>query len=158
MTPEQIWSALEDVKDPEIPVVSLVEMGMVRTVTLDGDAVTVTLTPTFAGCPAQHVMAADVEARLRALGVARVNVQWVLSPPWTSDWITETARAKLKAFGLAPPPQHNGLIQIILNDEAPCPYCGSANTQLKNNFGPTLCRAIYYCNHCQQPFEQFKAL
>jgi ring-1,2-phenylacetyl-CoA epoxidase subunit PaaD len=158
ISPDSVWRALEDVKDPEIPVISVVELGVIRAVRVDGDHVTVDMTPTFAGCPALAVMQAEVEARLRQLGAADVRVRLVLSPPWSTDWITPAAREKLRAFGLAPAPPHGGLIQIMFSDDAVCPYCGSAETSLKNSFGPTLCRALYYCNHCQQPFEQFKAL
>lgn len=156
---EKIWQALDEIKDPEIPVVSLVEMGIVRQVQITADGVVVTMTPTFSGCPALQVMKSSIEEKLRRLGVGPVEVKQVLDPPWTSDWITDEARQKLKEFGLAPPPKHGGkLEQIILFDAVACPYCDSQNTTVKNTFGPTLCRAIYYCNDCQQPFEQFKPL
>jgi ring-1,2-phenylacetyl-CoA epoxidase subunit PaaD len=159
LTPAQIWQALDEVADPEIPVVSLVEMGIVRDVAVSASgAVTVQMTPTFAGCPALHVMREDIAAKLEELGATAVTVETILSPPWSSDWIVPEARAKLKAFGLAPPPQHGGNINVVLLDLAACPYCDSTNTSVKNNFGPTLCRAIYYCHNCQQPFEQFKPL
>ena len=158
LTEEAILLALEDVKDPEIPVISVVELGVIRAVRVDGDRVTVDMTPTFAGCPALAAMQADVQARVRQMGAAQVEIRLVLSPPWSSDWIAEGARAKLRSFGLAPPRHHGGLIQIMLSDAATCPHCGSSNATLKNNFGPTLSRALYYCNDCQQPFEQFKAI
>jgi ring-1,2-phenylacetyl-CoA epoxidase subunit PaaD len=158
LTEKIILDALQDVKDPEIPAISVVELGVIRRVEIDGDRVTVDMTPTFAGCPALAVMQADVETRVRQLGAAQVSVRLVLSPPWSTDWIAEGAKDKLRAFGLAPAPKHGGLIQIIFSTEATCPHCGSPNTTLKNSFGPTLCRALYYCNNCQQPFEQFKAL
>jgi len=154
---EKIWQTLHEVKDPEIPVVSLVEMGIVRDVQIENDKAIITITPTFAGCPAMHVMRREVEERVGAMGV-EVEVRMTLTPPWTSDWIGDEARAKLKSFGLAPPPKHQGDINVILLEEAFCPHCGSSNTTIKNTFGPTLCRAIFYCNECQQPFEQFKAL
>lgn len=158
VTLEDIWQALDDIKDPEIPVVSLVEMGIVREVELTGNGVKVKMTPTFAGCPALHTMKQDIRAKLTALGFDVVEVKEVLSPPWTSDWITDEARARLKGFGLAPPRRHGGSMEIMLFDVAACPYCDSTNTTIKNTFGPTLCRAIYYCNDCRQPFEQFKPL
>jgi len=155
----QIWQALNQVKDPEIPVVSLVEMGIVRDVALEvGGGVVVTITPTFSGCPALQVMKADIEARLRQLGVASVKVKQVLAPPWSSDWISDEARRKLKAFGLAPPPKHGGNFEITFFDPVACPYCDSTDTRLRNAWGPTACRMIYTCNTCQQPFEQFKPL
>ena len=156
-TLEQIWLALHEVKDPEIPVVSLVEMGIVREVKIENEKAIITLTPTFAGCPAMHVMKREVEERVGAMGV-EVEVRTSLTPPWTSDWISEEAREKLKSFGLAPPLKHNGDINVILLEEASCPRCKSKNTTIKNTFGPTLCRAIFYCNECQEAFEQFKAL
>lgn len=158
MNEEAVWEALTEVVDPEIPVVSLVEMGIVRGVQVDGPHVTVTITPTFSGCPALHVMQQDIVARLQALGCASVSVETVLSPPWSSDWITDEGRRKLKAFGLAPPQRHGGNIAITFYEPVTCPYCDSANTSVKNEFGPTLCRAIYFCHNCQQPFEQFKPL
>lgn len=156
---DSVWQALQDVKDPEIPVVSVVEMGIVREVVVTADnTVLVKMTPTFSGCPALHMMKEEIEKRVRQMGAAAVHVETVLYPPWSTDWITPDARAKLKHFGLAPPPQHGGRVEIILYDAATCPYCDSSNTTLKNTFGPTLCRTIYYCNDCQQPFEQFKPL
>jgi ring-1,2-phenylacetyl-CoA epoxidase subunit PaaD len=139
-------------------VVSLVEMGIVRDVEVAGGRVTVTMTPTFSGCPALDVMRREVIEKVASLGVEQVEVGMVLSPPWTTDWITEVARAKLKAFGLAPPRPGGGSQDVIFYDLALCPRCDGMNTTLKNSFGPTLCRAIYYCEDCQEPFEQFKAL
>ncbi|MBI5053984.1 MAG: phenylacetate-CoA oxygenase subunit PaaJ [Chloroflexi bacterium] len=157
LTSSDIWIALHSVKDPEIPVVSLVEMGIVREVKIENDKAIITITPTFAGCPAMHVMKRDVEERVGAMGV-EVEVRTSLTPPWTSDWISDGGRAKLKSFGLAPPLKHNGDINVILLEESSCPRCNSKNTTIKNTFGPTLCRAIFYCNECQEAFEQFKAL
>lgn len=158
VTIDEIWRALDEVMDPEIPVVSMVEMGIVREVKIENDTVIVSMTPTFAGCPALDVMRNAIVEKLRALGIASVEVKTVLSPPWTSDWISEGARAKLKAFGLAPPPMHGGNVALYFDEPVACPYCNSTNTRVTNNFGPTLCRAIYFCRNCQQPFEQFKAL
>lgn len=159
VTVNDIWQILDEVKDPEIPVVSLVEMGIIRDVEIDGDKVLVTMTPTFSGCPALQVMKTDIEEKLQERGLPSVEVKQVLDPPWSSDWITDEARQKLKAFGLAPPKKHGGNLQeILLFDTVSCPYCDSQNTTVKNTFGSTLCRAIYYCNDCQQPFEQFKPL
>jgi ring-1,2-phenylacetyl-CoA epoxidase subunit PaaD len=158
MTLAEIWQALEEIMDPEIPIVSMVEMGIVRNVSVEGDTVTVSMTPTFAGCPALDVMRTAIVEKLNSIGIQNVRVKTVLTPPWSSDWITEPARAKLKAFGLAPPPIHGGNVTLFFPTEVACPYCNSTNTRVTNNFGPTLCRAIYYCRNCQQPFEQFKAL
>lgn len=155
---EAIWAALDEVKDPEIPAVSVVDMGIVRGVAVEAEQVIVTITPTFSGCPALAAMQEGIVERLSRLGLPLVEVRVVLSPPWTTEWIGEAARAKLKAFGLAPPPRHDSDFTLVLLDPAECPYCGSKDTSLRNGFGPTLCRAIYTCNACNQPFEQFKPL
>jgi ring-1,2-phenylacetyl-CoA epoxidase subunit PaaD len=158
LTVDEIWGALDEVKDPEIPVVSMVEMGIVRNVQVRANEVIVTMTPTFAGCPALDVMRNAIVEKLRTLGLERVQVKTVLAPPWSSDWITESARTKLKSFGLAPPPMHGGNVALYFDETVACPYCDSTNTRVTNTFGPTLCRAIYYCRNCRQPFEQFKPL
>lgn len=152
----QVLDALQAVKDPEIPALSIVELGLVARVEVDGDAVRVALTPTFAGCPAVAVMRAEAERQLRALGAAEVVVEITFDPPWDSDRISDEGRRKLKAFGLAPPWRHNGAADLLQLLVADCPYCGSGDTRLESAFGPTLCRAIYYCDTCRQSFEQFK--
>lgn len=152
------WIVLETVVDPEIPVVSLLEMGIIRQVSVDDGHITVQMTPTFSGCPALAVMESDIETALLAAGAEKVTVEIVFSPAWSSDWINESGRAKLKEFGLAPPPQHGGNIVMTFFDAVRCPRCDSTNTTIRNTFGPTLCRAIYYCEDCQEPFEQFKPI
>jgi ring-1,2-phenylacetyl-CoA epoxidase subunit PaaD len=159
MTEDDIWRLLDEVKDPELPVVSVVEMGIVRDVELNQDGVRVTMTPTFSGCPALDVMRTDIEAKLHQAGLPEVTVHTVLSPPWSSDWITDEARAKLQAFGITPPLRQDQQVgNVMFYEPADCPYCGSSDTGIKNTFGPTLCKAIYYCNACQQPFEAFKSI
>lgn len=158
LTPEQVLTALDDVKDPEIPVLSIVEMGLVARVEVDADAVRVWLTPTFAGCPAVGVMRADAEQRLRDLGLGAVAVSLTYDPPWDSNRISPEGRRKLRDFGLAPPPRHAGLGDVVSLLLAECPFCGSSDTRLDSAFGPTLCRALYYCHACRQAFEQFKPL
>lgn len=154
-----VWQALQDVKDPEIPVVSVVEMGIVRDIQIQEQGIVVWMTPTFSGCPALHVMQAEIKAKIEGLGYTSVQVETVFNPPWSSDWITEAAREKLRQFGLAPPPHHGGdLMSVAFFETAVCPRCGSSNTILKNTFGSTLCRMIWYCNVCQDAFEQFKPL
>lgn len=155
---EQIWEILDEVKDPEIPVVSVVELGLIRGVGITGKKVIVTMTPTFAGCPALRVMKEEIEEKVRESGVEDVEVRMMYAPPWNSNRILPEGRRKLKEFGLSPPPRHDGDLEAALLEEVSCPYCGSEKTTLKNSFGPTLCRAIYYCENCQQPFEQFKPL
>jgi ring-1,2-phenylacetyl-CoA epoxidase subunit PaaD len=158
MSIENIWRALDEVADPEIPVVSLVEMGVIREVERDNDTVIVTMTPTFSGCPALLVMEDDIKTKLHEMGIEKVQVQNKLDPPWTSEWITDAAREKLKGIGLAPPPHHNGDFELALRNAALCPRCGSEDTLLRNSFGPTPCRMIFTCNTCGEPFEQFKPL
>lgn len=158
LTKERIWGLLEQVMDPEIPVVSVVEMGIVREVEIDDKGVVVRMTPTFSGCPALQAIRSEIRQRLLDHGASQVQVEVVLSPAWSSDWISAPARRKLRAFGLAPPAKLGGRIALSDLQPAVCPYCGSQDTELKNSFGPTLCRAIYVCNGCKQPFEQFKTI
>jgi len=156
LTRDQILAALHSVKDPEIPVVSMVEMGLIADVQVGEDRIGVKITPTFAGCPAVEVMRAEAEKRLRALGVENVSVEITFDPPWDSNRISDEGRRKLQAFGLAPPKRYTGALDLIQIQFVACPYCGSEDTVLESAFGPTLCRAIHYCRHCQQSFEQFK--
>lgn len=160
-----VWAALADVKDPEIPPVSIVDMGMVHRVLVQrGDTgivrVRVEIVPTFVGCPALGIIRRDVVSRLRALdGVDEVEVDFVLDPSWSSDRITPEGRERLRSFGIAPPPCASEARPLISLAEAPaCPYCGSLDTHLENLFGPTACRSIYYCDGCHQPFEGMKAI
>jgi ring-1,2-phenylacetyl-CoA epoxidase subunit PaaD len=154
-----IWRALEGVMDPEIPVVSVVDMGIIREVEIYANGVAVTMTPTFAGCPALDVMRRDIESAVRGMGVEEVVIHTTLHPPWTTEWINEAGREKLRQFGLAPPPRHSGNVAAVaFFDLAECPRCGSTNTSLRNAFGPTLCRMMWYCHDCRDAFEQFKAL
>lgn len=158
VTEAELWTALEDVKDPEIPVVSVVDLGIIQDVQmLDDDSVKVEMTPTFAGCPAIAMMRDAIAERISEMGVD-VTVELTLDPPWTSDRISERGRQKLKEIGLAPPARHDGTIEIDLALVVRCPYCESEDTTMESYFGPTLCRAIYYCNSCKQSFEKFKAL
>ena len=157
MTAERIWEALAEIPDPELPAVSLVDLGVVREVEVERDRVRVSFTPTFLGCPAVEVMRTLMADRIRALG-AEPEVE--ISPEgWSSDRITEDGRRKLRESGFAPPtgaaPATLVQIQTAVHR---CPYCGSEDTRLENLFGPTPCRSIRYCNACRQPFEQFKTL
>lgn len=154
-----VWQALEGVMDPEIPVVSVIDMGMIRAVEVTPAGVIVTMTPTFAGCPALETIRGAIDMAIRRLGAPAVTVHTVLNPPWSTEWISEAGREKLRRFGLAPPPRHQGdLAMVTLFDLAACPRCGSTHTSLTNTFGSTLCRMIWYCHDCRDAFEQFKAL
>ena len=163
-----VWAALEEIPDPEIPAISVVELGVIGQVAFQprregGERLSVELLPTFVGCPAIDVMRQQIGERLDALELAdEIEVRLSFTPPWTSDRITPEGREKLRGSGFAPPlligPSFKGEELQLYLAEASCPYCGSANTTLDNPFGPTLCRAIYHCEACHQPFEQFKAI
>jgi ring-1,2-phenylacetyl-CoA epoxidase subunit PaaD len=155
---DQIWQMLNTIADPEIPVVSLVELGIARGVQIDGETVIVTITPTFAGCPAMHAMREEIVEKLRSIGVERIEVRTSLNPPWTSEWLSDEVRSKLRQFGLAPPPHHGGDIELALQEAVACPHCGSKDTVLDNAFGPTLCQSLHYCHACRQSFQRFKPL
>jgi ring-1,2-phenylacetyl-CoA epoxidase subunit PaaD len=163
LTLEDVWEALAEVPDPEIPVVSVVDLGLVHTVELDGELLRVELLPTFVGCPALELIRRSVADRLAGLA-PRVEVEMTFAVPWTSDRITPDGRRKLRQSGFAPPgPAGAGdarplFATIPMRPTATCPWCGSADTALENLFGPTLCRTVFWCNHCRQPFEQFKAV
>jgi ring-1,2-phenylacetyl-CoA epoxidase subunit PaaD len=161
VTAERIWEALAEIPDPEIPAVSLVDLGVVRDVTVDGDRVYIEFTPTFLGCPALEVMRDQMAEAVHELG-ARADVEVVLDDSWSTDRITAEGRRKLRESGFAPPkPRGNGgqpqLVQLQ-RQIFQCPYCGSTDTRLENIFGPTPCRSIRYCAACRQPFEQFKTI
>lgn len=155
---DRVWNALQDVKDPEIPVISIIELGLVRRIEHKDGELVVTLTPTFSGCPALEVIRESVASRLAELGYPGPLVRFELDPPWSTDEISSEGRRKLREFGLAPPQVHGGNLEIVVLEDTDCPYCGSHNTVLKNSFGSTLCRTIHYCNNCRQPFEGFKPL
>lgn len=158
---EAIWDALRSVMDPEIPVVSVVDMGMVEDVEVTDRRARVVILPTFSGCPAISVIKEDVaEAAARVDGVDAVVVDTTYSPPWTTDRITQEGRSKLREFGLAPPTGNSPVLitEIGLPKVALCPFCGSTNTRNDSPFGPTPCRALYYCDDCRNPFEQFKPI
>ncbi len=159
ITRTDVLEALTQVMDPEIPTLSLVDMGVITGATVAEDgSVHVTMTPTFVGCPAIDVMRSEAEAAVRALGVANVTVEVNFDEPWTTNRLTEHGRAMLLKHGLAPPEPFDTTVELhldVLNNTA-CPYCGSRNTTMKSPFGPTLCRSLHYCNACKQAFEGFK--
>lgn len=154
------WAVLGAVPDPEVPVISVVELGIVRDIVVDGDDVTVTITPTYSGCPAMREIETDIATALREAGFANVSVCTTYTPAWTTDWIGADAREKLRAYGIAPPGPAEGptLVSIARRRVVACPYCGSAQTRLQSEFGTTACKAIHVCDECRQPFEEFKAI
>jgi ring-1,2-phenylacetyl-CoA epoxidase subunit PaaD len=154
-----VRAALADVADPEIPVVSIVDLGMVEAVSVDADGIRIVLLPTFIGCPALDAIRSAVEARLASFDL-RLDVRFEYRVPWSSDRITPQGREKLRRSGFAPPAANRGETPILVQLSAPvrCPNCGSSRTVLENAFGPTQCRAIYHCAACRQPFEAFKPI
>jgi ring-1,2-phenylacetyl-CoA epoxidase subunit PaaD len=163
LTEADVWEALAQVPDPEIPAVSVVDLGLVHRVELGDERLRVELLPTFVGCPALELIRASVAERLAGMAPA-VEVEMTFAVPWTSDRITAEGRRKLRESGFAPPaPAAAGearslFATIGMRPTAACPWCGSDDTTLENLFGPTLCRTLFWCNHCRQPFEQFKAV
>jgi ring-1,2-phenylacetyl-CoA epoxidase subunit PaaD len=160
VTAQDVWAALDEIPDPEIPVISLVDLGVIRDVVVEGDRVRVELTPTFLGCPALEAMKRALEDKVTELG-GEADVAVIQDDSWSTDRITPAGREKLRAAGFAPPaPRSAGPTTLVqLQSKAfRCPYCNSTETRLENIFGPTPCRSIRWCESCRQPFEQFKTI
>lgn len=161
MTNEDIWKWLADVTDPEVPVLNILDLGIVRNVAISGEGneltVTLWITPTYSGCPAMDVIAMGIRMALASRGIRNIIIEPQLSPAWTTDWMSEEGKRKLKEYGIAPPNrkafQPLGLFE---EDKIACPRCGSADTELVSQFGPTSCKALYKCLSCKEPFEHFK--
>jgi ring-1,2-phenylacetyl-CoA epoxidase subunit PaaD len=157
---EELLDILRTVKDPEIPVLDVVELGVVRDVREESGKVVVDITPTYSGCPALRMMEDEIVEALRANGYADVEVRKVYSPAWTTDWMSAESKAKLKAYGIAPPHTREAEPLIVLERVSrtlACPFCGSSNTEEKSEFGSTACKSINFCNRCHQPFDHFKS-
>ncbi|NUN70887.1 MAG: phenylacetate-CoA oxygenase subunit PaaJ [Bacteroidetes bacterium] len=157
-TPDSVRAVLETIPDPEVPAISIVELGIIRAIRITVDGVCVTVTPTYSGCPAMHTIRQEIERACREQGIGAVTVETVLAPPWTTDWISDAAKEKLRAYGIAPPHTVSGspLLQIELPSVA-CPYCSSHRTSERSHFGSTACKAMCFCDACRQPFEHFKS-
>jgi ring-1,2-phenylacetyl-CoA epoxidase subunit PaaD len=158
---EELFEILDAVKDPEVPVLSIVELGIVRDATATDQGATVTITPTYSGCPAMHEIEQEIRRTLDAHGIAPVEIRTTYTPAWTTDWIGERARAKLEAYGIAPPGPADTSELVPLRRRASsvrCPYCKSVNTDRRSEFGSTACKAIWVCRDCSQPFEELKAI
>lgn len=155
---KEIWSLLEEVSDPEIPVLSVVDLGVVRKVDIDSEKAVITITPTYSGCPALDFMAADIKKKLRDNIDFPTEVITKLSPAWTTDWMSETGKKKLLDYGIAPPQEGSSDKNALFGKATPvpCPRCRSTNTKLVSQFGSTACKANYQCNDCKEPFEYFK--
>ncbi|MCR8924445.1 phenylacetate-CoA oxygenase subunit PaaJ [Dasania sp. GY-MA-18] len=153
----ELWDLLDEVKDPEIPVLSLWDLGVLRDVRREDDTVQVTITPTYSGCPAMDVMREDIEILLRQNGIKKFTVKTVLAPAWTTDWMTEKGRAQLRDYGIAAPND----VQCQSGKETPeanvrCPHCGSSHTDRVSEFASTACKALFQCRDCSEPFDYFK--
>lgn len=158
ITAEDIWEFLEDVKDPEVPVLTVVDLGVVRAVENIDDVWKITITPTYSGCPAMQVIEEDILSRLKKEGI-NAKVKLVLSPAWTTDWLSENGKKKLQEYGIAPP--EDEVDKSVLFGEPTkitCPNCKSKNTKMVSQFGSTACKAHYTCNDCLEPFDYFKCL
>ncbi|WP_116521272.1 1,2-phenylacetyl-CoA epoxidase subunit PaaD [Achromobacter insuavis] len=157
---EQVYAWLQEVPDPEIPVLSVVDLGVVRDVAWDGDACVVVITPTYSGCPAMREITEDIRQVLARHGVGEVRVETRLSPAWTTDWMSEKGRVALKDYGIAAPAQQaidiSGISRRNAGPAIECPRCGSRDTRLVSNFGSTSCKALYRCVSCREPFDYFK--
>lgn len=159
ITDDIVKDWLDEVKDPEIPVLSLNDLGVITGIDIaPSGKVVVNMTPTFTGCPAMDVMQQDVKDVLQKRGVSDYDVIVSFETQWNSNMISEKGKKALKDFGLAPPPEHNMIIDIDIIERASCPHCDSENTEMKTPFGPTLCRSMHYCHNCLQAFEQFKPI
>lgn len=156
---QAVWQLLEQVNDPEVPVLSVVDLGIVRDVQLREKGVEIQITPTYSGCPAMEVIGRDIRRTLEKRGFQPVKITTVLSPAWTTDWMSEAGKAKLLAYGIAPPnakPQFCHPHLFTENEAVQCPHCRSFNTRLISQFGSTPCKALYQCSDCREPFDYFK--
>lgn len=155
----RVWDLLATVMDPEIPVLTIADLGVLRGVDRQGDEWVVTITPTYSGCPAMNAIESDVRALLNESGIS-ARVETVYDPPWTTDWMSEAGRAKLKAYGIAPPVEASTSKRSLLgiDPEVACPQCDSTETRKLSEFGSTACKALYQCESCLQPFDYFKCL
>ena len=157
---DRIWGFLAAIPDPEIPVINVVELGVVRAMEWKGPKLEVTITPTYSGCPAMKTIEEDIEKELHKQGIEQVEIKTILSPPWTTDWINEEAREKLRAYGIAPPEKTSVDKGVLFPEQKniSCPNCRSSNTEMKSPFGSTACKALYVCKDCLEPFDYFKCI
>lgn len=155
---QDIWRILEEVKDPEVPVLSIVDLGIVRSVSTQADQIDITITPTYSGCPAMDVINMDIRLKLLEKGFKNIHIRQSLSPAWTTDWMSEEGKQKLKAFGIAPPnpKQQFCNTEMFAEEAVQCPRCGSYHTRLVSQFGSTACKAMYQCQECKEAFDYFK--
>lgn len=158
-----IWELISDITDPEIPVLTIVDLGIARSVEKDDNTFIIKITPTYSGCPAMKAIENKIEKKLRKNGIQNFEIRKDFSETWTTDWMPDEAKRKLKDYGIAPPGKTNGdedFLESLKRSSRviPCPYCDSTNTQLQSEFGSTACKAQYYCRDCDEPFEHFKCI
>lgn len=155
-----IWNILKQVADPEIPVLTVVDLGVVRDVEEEGGRVKVKITPTYSGCPAMNEIEENIRQALQAEGYQSIDIETVLSPPWTTDWMTEEGKQKLQEYGIAPPEGSSADKSVLFGEakKVMCPHCKSRNTSMISQFGSTACKALYKCEDCREPFDYFKCL
>lgn len=159
ITKEKVYEWLTSVTDPEVPVLTILDLGIVRDVLVadGGDTVTVIITPTYSGCPAMDVIGINIRMALMSRGVKKLNIEMQLSPAWTTDWMTDDGKRKLSEYGIAPPVRKSAnALGLFEDDEVNCPRCHSSDTELVSRFGPTSCKSLYKCQSCHEPFEHFK--
>ncbi|HEV2549494.1 MAG TPA: 1,2-phenylacetyl-CoA epoxidase subunit PaaD [Stellaceae bacterium] len=149
-------AAAAHVVDPEIPVLSIVDLGVLRAIEVEDGIVRVSITPTYSGCPAMRTIELSLEAALRSAGIEQFRIETVLAPAWTTDWLSDEGRRKLRAFGIAPPTGTTSRRALFGADAVTCPRCGSADTERLSEFGSTACKALYRCRQCREPFDYFK--
>lgn len=155
---KEVWKWLEEVKDPEVPVLSILDLGIVRQVEIKGNELRISITPTYSGCPAMDVIGMDIRLAMAGRGFEKVEIRMQLSPAWTTDWMSEDGKRKLKEYGIAPPKRKSsvGTMDLFEEDVIACPRCDSEDTRLVSDFGSTSCKSMYQCNSCMEPFEHFK--
>ena len=160
ITEAEVWKVLEQIPDPEIPVISITELGVVRDVKVDGSSIAIKITPTYSGCPATNVFEQDIKTEMDKLGFEQVAISFQYSPAWTTDWLNEEAREKLRKFGIAPPEGTTKDKKFLLGEDPTvrCPQCKSTNTVMTSQFGSTACKSLYKCNDCLEPFDYFKCI
>jgi ring-1,2-phenylacetyl-CoA epoxidase subunit PaaD len=158
---KKIWSNLSEVVDPEIPVINIVELGVIRNVEIKEGEITITITPTYSGCPAMETFEKDIKSKLSQRGFKQIKIATTFSPAWTTDWLSSETKDKLKKYGIAPPQKSLGGKKELFKTESKvveCPFCNSKDTKLVSQFGSTACKALHFCNSCSQPFEYFKCI
>jgi ring-1,2-phenylacetyl-CoA epoxidase subunit PaaD len=155
-----VWNFLAEVFDPEVPVLDIVALGVVRDVQVEDNDIEITITPTYSGCPAMKVIEDDIRSKLKEKGLDNVRIKTVISPAWTTDWMTEEGKEKLREYGIAPPEKATADKNVLFGKPkiVKCPRCRGTNTEMKSQFGSTACKALYFCNDCLEPFDYFKCI